>query len=58
MQLGIVCLGNVSWQTPATTAAARHRAALRRRRLSMQHDVNLLPVGFVQPGNVADITCL
>lgn len=55
--LGILRLGNISCQTSAKTAAARRRVALQRRWLSMQHDVNLLPVGLVQQGNVADVSC-
>ena len=57
-RLGILCLGNISRQTPAKTAAARRRVALQHRWLSMQGDVNLLPAVLVQQGNVADVTCL
>lgn len=57
MWLGTLRLGNISCQTSAKPAAARLRVALQRRWLSMQHDVNLLPVGFVQQGNVADVSC-
>lgn len=58
VRLGILCLGNISRQTPAGKAAARRGVAPQRGRLNMQNDVKLLPVVLVQQGNVGDVTCL